>query len=443
MGTDFTKDLEKHIRTVHLTLIFLCVAGIVVALAPGKTEISPARQQLEEIISLVEDWNPNFLQTALPNDDLERLPDALEIEVDGVRQRLRFLAAGPLSFVRANTPPPTKHWSTDCRIDTPDFRGGKGPLDPAKIRDVIARPKNIGEFKEIWNALYAGATLYEPGWFEPDGVFARRNGVGKEAMKQCRIESLKTTDKTVSTVRLRTQCLVPSTVTAINNAGGQTDVTSKDQPLVARYQFHVVSPPESFYFPVDVATLPVNAQAVLFRGRGQIWHQGLFDISFRELSVSCTVDREKLDWKQLYQRIAEDETQSPSEILEAFGIKIPARFSLYGALGLIIGVQWYLWVQLHERRIRSEGSSASPTIAWVGSYTSLPARALVVVSVVCAPLSAAVLLGVRSVKADHQHWLSWVVSGVGAILATALAWQTFACVIVRGSRAEPSEFCDR
>ena len=52
----WSKDFVEHLRTIHFTLIALCVGLIVLASFPSKTEIQVAHEQVSEILEVVNTW---------------------------------------------------------------------------------------------------------------------------------------------------------------------------------------------------------------------------------------------------------------------------------------------------------------------------------------------------------------------------------------------------
>jgi len=424
MDKEFSKDYEEHLRTVHVALVFVCVAAIIVSVAPGRPDVSAARQQLDEIWAITADWNPSFLQVADPKTEPDLLPDGpRELTFHGQSVSTLFQTAQPVAFVTLDHPPDKTNWRTNCDIDTPAQAGGRGNLNPRRVADVIPQPTTLRDFQRLWDSLLDGATLHEPEW---DGdAYTIRSGASKTTLEVVQQRALATVEgKHVVTRRLVTQCLVPSTVEAIRKTGSS---------VTAHYQLHGRIGRDEFYFPIYLQDSGIDGQALLFRSKSQTWHHGYFKDSFRELGSSAR-GLEDRPWNELVKALAEEEIRSPSESLEAFGMKIPAGLSLYGALAMIVCIQWYLWVHLYEKRARrGQPATDGAKVAWVGAYTSLPARTLVVVSVVCLPVAAVVAVGTRALLAHGQHWYSWLILVGGGILSMALS--VACCRLIPASRA--------
>jgi hypothetical protein len=59
--THWSKDFVEHLRTVHFTLIALCVGLIVLASFPSRTEIQIAHEQASEILEVTKAWKRDLL----------------------------------------------------------------------------------------------------------------------------------------------------------------------------------------------------------------------------------------------------------------------------------------------------------------------------------------------------------------------------------------------
>lgn len=192
------KDYFEHLRTVHFTLVFLCVASFLIALARGKEEISPAREQLDQIWKLVDEWNPNFLQASIPATDKNALlPDGPTNLIANTNEGKWTFAAKleskqPVAFAALDEAI-KEDLRTDCTSDTTTVKGGRGNRDPRRVGSEIPTPQNLNEFEEIWNSL-PHAKLVQPDWeggaytiYDPD---TKGLPSPKCAMKQLELRSL-------------------------------------------------------------------------------------------------------------------------------------------------------------------------------------------------------------------------------------------------------------
>jgi hypothetical protein len=430
MANNQPKDYFEHLRAVHFTLVFLCVASFLIALARGKEEISPAREQLDQIWKLVDEWNPKFLQATILATNNLVLPDGLgpiklraETKVGKWEFAAKLESQQPVAFVTIGAIKEVQ--STDCTIDTTTVAGGGRNLYPRNVGSEVSSPQNLQEFAEIWNSL-AQAKLYEPDWeggaYTINGPDTKGLANPKCAMKELGLEPLSASEEIdAKLVKLWMQCLVPSSVVAIgkvqrgNNSDkcrekgiestGQGNQGGNQIKVAPQYQLHGKVGEHDLYFPVYVSAEELDGQAMLFLGRGQSWHHGRFQDSFRELSEAAAGSETKR-WSDLETQLADDEVRSPAEVFEAFGMKIPANLSLYGALAMILLVQAYLWAQLYEFGRAQQPEVVEESVAWMGIYVSRPSRVLVFASLVLLPVTAVAALGIRAVWKYNVQWHS-------------------------------------
>jgi hypothetical protein len=100
-------------------------------------------------------------------------------------------------------------------------------------------------------------------------------------------------------------------------------------------------------------------------------HGRQFKDAFRELAA---VD-EAFDDSSIAsaERILAAEAKRTGDAFEAMGLKIPAEIAVRCGVLLILAVQLYLWLHLHEFGNRME-REAGFEVAWIGVYFSRPAR---------------------------------------------------------------------
>lgn len=421
MEQHWSKDYIEHLRTAHFTLILLCTAGIIIALVPGRAEISPAHQQLDQIRSLVANWDPKFLQAPARKDSHDTfLPVAAGLRIGNQTISLRLKPEQPLSFVTLDTRSNATS-KTDCDHD-PDPE--KFP-DPSRIADSIAAPTHVQDFKELWDALSVGATLHQPVWI-PGKAFVRQL-FPTQPLVQAVLTSPSANHASDQTVSLVVGCLFPSDLNAIRDR-------DKDIAQGTQYQFHgfvgaiVGAKPSEYvlYLPVTLEKSSVDGQTLLFRNTNQAWYSGKFDASFRDLSDALKhADLKSLTWMQAVSVVTDQESRAPSESFEAFGMKLPATASAYGALLIILGLQWYLWAQIYEFRRKLKASHDVPDAAWISLYDSAPARALTLTSMFLLPVLAVAALALRGAHSHVLRLFSWPVSAMGLLLSATLALATY------------------
>jgi hypothetical protein len=418
MEQHWSKDYIEHLRATHFVLIVLCTAGLIIAFAPGNPEISPAHKQLDQIRTLIANWDPNFLQApAKEATGPNLLPEGIGILTVASRDLvIQMNPRGPASFVTSNVRSELSSRTNVCETDPrPD-----APFTANKVADVLAPPSNLQKFKDLWDLLSQGATLHQPSWIDVKVFIRKSSGIPAASFEETELDGYKGTSQG-SVVNLQIRCLSPSE---------QNQIHLRDPQVSTPYYFHGSTRTDGsaygLFFPVKMHDEAVEGQALLFRNKNETWHYGSFEESFRELSEALEgKDLAKLTWKAAVTELARQEERAPSTSFEAFGMKLPATASAYGALIMILGLQWYLWAQLYEFRRKLQVRDEVPDAAWINTYTSLPARSLAITSTFVLPVVAVAALGWRGANSHILELFSWPVSALGLGLSAALAFVTW------------------
>lgn len=148
------------------------------------------------------------------------------------------------------------------------------------------------------------------------------------------------------------------------------------------------------------------------------WSTGTFESAFPELeSVSSGISALEID--DAIHRVEAEFAQSEKNV-SVFGFAVPiSQLSSWGVL-VLISVQLYLWLHLHEFASRIEPEADGWSVAWVGFYNSSIAKIVVFVSCAILPTSASLILGYRIMLiANSMHRAAMMISFT--IVATSLS----------------------
>jgi hypothetical protein len=181
----------------------------------------------------------------------------------------------------------------------------------------------------------------------------------------------------------------------------------------------------------DPRKIKFDAQRALIK-RSDKWalKKGLaFDDAFPELS-SVGAAFEEMDILSAV-RILDAESKRQGDVFEALGLKIPADAAVrYGVL-LILGVQLYLWIHLHEFGNRPEHEEGFD-VAWIGVYSSRSARVVFLLSLFVLPACAMLLLSLRGLSSSTQHtWLPLTLCFISNAASLTLSFLIFRTLPLR------------
>ncbi len=124
-------------------------------------------------------------------------------------------------------------------------------------------------------------------------------------------------------------------------------------------------------------------------------------------------------------QILEAEFAQGEKTVSLLGFAIPiSQLSRWGAL-LLISVQLYLWLHLHEFASKIEAEADGWNVAWVGFYDGSIAKIVVFLSCVVLPVSASLVLGYRMISITvPPHRAAIIISLVSVAVSLSLGLLT-------------------
>jgi hypothetical protein len=122
--------------------------------------------------------------------------------------------------------------------------------------------------------------------------------------------------------------------------------------------------------------------------------------------------------------ILESEQSRAGESLEAFGVKFPAQGATRWGIALILAVQLYFWIHLHELSKKLKPHDDGWEVAWVGVYPSNSSRIVFRISAFLLPLCAVVVVGMRGLLLGNFGLPYWVLLILGAAASIFLSTVT-------------------
>jgi hypothetical protein len=160
------------------------------------------------------------------------------------------------------------------------------------------------------------------------------------------------------------------------------------------------------------------------------WKSGSFEESFPDLAAAVSKNYlDFIDLRQVPERIREAQTRNEQNI-EVFGLRIGADQVKGWGAALLIAVQLYFWLHLHELTARIAPAAPGWDVAWIGVYRSWSAFSALVASSCILPVVAAVVVAVRNqfflggaLRSSPWHWMfagTIIVASSSLSVATAL-----------------------
>lgn len=408
----WSKDFVEHLRTVHFTLIAVCV-GLLVILSKVNT---PALSQIRQIVQLQREWPPEWLYyagTNLHNDKnlLLRLKSSLGLRGPALRRKDLKEIVGYVQAPKHNEvlrfTLPEKNWSPDKFLSSfpPTLLGFRKWWDQLQVSDRIYFPYGLCRAGDLYQ-LKKGESSWKP--------------VGPVFFASGSVEQAKIANPASDSEPWRLDLQVgvaPVTYETLLPGRRQQDIVDQQWNYVA------YNKAQNRRFEVSVCMLNrVDLdQEVLIRGLRDhndlslpSLSPGPYEKTFRALSEEAR-GLEVEDLSDVEKIIAERLNRG-SEEFEAFGMKFPTgQITTWGTLTLI-GVQLYFFLYL--RRFSKKLSPGDPgwDVPWICLDQSFLAQAILLVTVVVLPFVAALILGIRaSLRVTAAYWSpdSWhLIAGV-------------------------------
>ncbi len=153
------------------------------------------------------------------------------------------------------------------------------------------------------------------------------------------------------------------------------------------------------------------------------WRNGAYDAAFAELSQAARV-HENQDLKTVAAEVA-DLQRKGEHAVEIFGLKIASDdINRWGMVILLI-VQFYLWMQIHQLPAELERGDAGREVPWFALYRSPLAALATVVSLGILPVVTVSLLCYQIGSGAWPIWAKTAALGFGLPVTIAAA---FLCV---------------
>lgn len=88
---------------------------------------------------------------------------------------------------------------------------------------------------------------------------------------------------------------------------------------------------------------------------------------------------------------------------EAFGVKFPAEATTRWGILIILSVQMYLWIHLHELKQKLQPDDPGWEVAFIGMYSSWPSQIVYFITSYLLPVFAIIALGVKGIHIGENR----------------------------------------
>ena len=371
----WSKDFVEHLRTVHLALVTVSV-GIILLLSSATYDPRRSASQMSEVVRMSSSW---------PTGISEQQGDEI----------ISWSSANSVDFhpwFHAEYGP--SHNVLAFHVEEPNLFlcGPEGHEPPDGYWNMAGlKPITLDDFTFLWNLLAMGP-------LPADSIISVAS-VG--AMS-------KPTGGVDETIKIRTDlAFEPETNPVLlhlveypcgfNRAQGPSLIGHTTERGTIRFRVVAVKRGSLSQY-TDHGRLvirPVNESSG--------WEGRPFNESFPDLSEAMT-GRSGEDMDTLSHQIFEESSKG-AESFEVFGVKFPAEQVTWWGIILLIGIQLYFVMYL--RRLSDNINPDDPgwDVPWMAMDSSLLARAMLWVSMVALPTTAAVLVMRQATRQAYFAWM--------------------------------------
>ena len=426
------KDFLEQLRTVHFTLLGVCLAVVVIVTSPSPTWFDRASEQLKKITTIAEkdNWKVLDWENASAEEISRKFPDQCE-DPPKDKPNVLYLRWGTWRFKVVVI----HRW--DVHYNIPEmkiYNGNILPSPPAPDRPEgyippalsPSPPETLREFKAIWDSsgeMWCPADgiavkrddqvfLWDPTWhtFSPPG--SKLPVPRTEEFKPSPTETLQEKEF----VWVMTE----------NLDRGAKDVGMLNRPPVALIQVN-----DTTKYPWRWSILKSTGLNEFVIGKVTIRSQiskrltnlslqdAAFENAFPELDQFAGEQRAfDRSFDYLRKSLEAREPSAKEETFEVFGIKFPMEATTRWAVLLIISMQGYLWLHLNEYRRRRFKKA---DVAWIGVYTGWAAIFVTALTMFLVPVSVIVLLCIRQELVPRERPADIALRSLACIFSACLA----------------------
>jgi hypothetical protein len=388
----WSADFVQHIRTVHFSLVAVCVALIGAVATVKPREINSALSQLVEIRRATDNWETE-IRTAFHGGTITN--------VDGPRIKVKgrcFVLSRNATFLGESR---GFRWNIEKSLERP--------------------PASLPAFCSAWDRLHTLPELFIP----------EQNQVVKLVMNVDRNGQASTLPYTLDATEASAPVSVSPLTDVEQRAIAAPNVLTLNllTPDLAKTSYGYSWEVKGVHLLVPVTGKKRHVQEAII-GIHPAWRRGFCSDSFAEL-IKEAKDSPDQSLVALASDLKHSAVKEKADSYSVFGMEFPVEGANWWGIVLVIGIQFYLWINLHEVSPRVKHDDPGWEVAWIGVYRSVQARVLFIVLTVSLPVVTIFVLGnglfardkaLRTISTYGAAALSLMLSGLITMLAQQL-WE--------------------
>lgn len=413
------KDIVLHLRTIHFSLLVACVGLYILVSAGRPEEIDLARSQLSEIITVIDRWQPGWVENAAleVGNELPALESSADRAAGPIRLRidqswtLLPLPQGLLDLATPGTEidpldrdgPLWSALAEPKRRDAQFAPQRRTTFVPKIVPLQLPAPQTLRDFESFWNALgRVTLSLTAAGGIFPVTLGPRLGEFGVlpygetppagDITVSLRLEPIADVEQE-ALWRDRVEhewdpryhfvgyfdLAADGVASLLENPSFAQSVSPQ---AFARPDFKRTQP-ASISMAAQVDTREFDAQAAFIRHFGLDWRAGSYALNFPELSAVAE-SNDDLYFDKVTAFIESKARQSEGEVA-IFGFSVPAAMVSSWGVPIVLVAQLYFLLHLRSLRQSLMMGARSELAPWIGVYEDRFARGVAVASAFVLP----------------------------------------------------------
>jgi len=404
-------NLADHIRTVHFTVLVLCLVLLAATLQEHRNPFPRALDDLKAIIGLssgrslgkkiterVRNFGDQKFQMGRPL--------FVRVKVRGKQELYRLTFDAPWAYQ--------------------DYRESSVTAGYFSSGD-----RSLRDFSTFWNhnkeqRVYLIGRIKNPAEIEASetrNVHNRKGPIQHVAFTVDLIEWISTgsTEK-VDVLDGKSAQTAPNLTLDAEWEKDQLVLRTFDLDQLSSADFEI----RPHVTPLSRAVINVQDLLRTAAGKKSDWILGDFTATFTDLNQAGgkLAAMPLLDLQQELNRQSTDEDVRDAEKLEIFGAKIPVKQVSNWGIVLLAGSQFYLWLYLDALRRLVQASTLRLSMNWIGLHEGLPGRTFVLFSVLLLPAAVLGVLVYRGWSASNWVRIPYVTGASISLLLISLTTAT-------------------
>jgi hypothetical protein len=356
-------------------------------------EVTTAQYQLQEIRAAVDSWNSQDIQQqTLQETNVPWGPPMVSPENGKLRNA--FLVNGHILVLSG---------TTSICLRGPDAIQ-KCVTSDKWVEEVFNKPLSLRSFRDLWDSRPTLLSFDKVDQPQQTIVIAKKDGASNSI--SINLGELDSSYGSFETPDIAIVGKEQQTISNLLNISAPRFVLSWN------------AGDANVFLAATIIEHTLSIQPVLIHAH-PYWKPGSFSEVFSDLD-KATQPFQGNSFEAISSKLQEEAQKPKADSFEVFGVKFPVEKATRWGILLIVGIQLYLWIHLHELSPRLKEGDEGWDVAWIGVYRSLPARILFICSTAVLPIATIVALGSNALRGASS--LVWAVYVLALLVSLLLAY---------------------